>query len=209
MDRESIVAKATSQGVRFILECIQGGLDDYANSENYGEAARRIHSIGLSAAIINSHIIHRAKTQSLELPELIRVREKRGRITFILGDYTEIWYKKLDKDGRPRFRPSKQALQYIEPPAQQLSLKIDLPPEKDRWVAGYKIASAAGTQFQIVIAGREATGSWWEVPLTGGEIHELFPIQADLPAATLHTVQKRVRIRQAKEAKKHESESGT
>jgi hypothetical protein len=74
-----------------------------------------------------------------------------------------------------------------------------MPPGMERWVAGYKSLSAANTEFAIVVAGREKTGEWWEVPLTGAEIQELFPATAPVPAATSEIIKKRIRIRKTKE----------
>lgn len=202
MNREEIATKATSRGVQFIMECVQGGIDDYANSKNYSDAAKHDHSVSVAAACINSHIVARAKRMSMEMQGFLQIKERRGRTTFILADYTEVWYKKLNQDGKPSFRSSKQALKYIEPLKQQLQLGIDMPPERERWVAGYKASSPAATEFQIVVAGRKKNGEWWEVPLTGAEIPTLFPapVPAPIPAATTEVLKKRVRIRKQREA---------
>ena len=117
-------------------------------------------------------------------------------------DRVEIWYKKLNRDGKPSYRPSKQAENYLKLPKQQLLLDMELPLEMERWVAGYKSISQTDTKFQIVVAGPTSTGEWWEVPLTGSEIRELFPASAPafVPAATTKIVKQRVRIRKKEEA---------
>jgi hypothetical protein len=107
MDREDVATKATSKGVQFIMECIQEGLDIYNNPKLYHPDAKRDHSLSVSATCINSHIIELAKRMSVDMQGFSRIRETRGRTTFILADQTEVWYKKLNKDGKPSFRKSK------------------------------------------------------------------------------------------------------
>ena len=202
VEREKIVAAATSQGVQFVLECIQQGLGDYADPNNYSEAIKRDHSASVAASCINCHIIKRAAQKSMEMGGFIQIRKTRGRTTFILGDRVEIWYKKLNRDGKPSYRPSRQAQSYLEPLKQQSPLNLELPPEMERWVAGYRSISQTDTKFQIIVAGPTATGEWWEVPLSGSEIQELFPASApaSVPAATTKIVKQRVRIRKREEA---------
>src|SRR5690348_5359011 len=132
MNQEDIVNRITSKGVQFIIECIKGAYADYNNEDYYGPDARREHSASVAAACINCHIIERAKRMSVseEMKGFVRISQKRGRTTFVLADLTEVWYKKLNKDGRPSFRVSQQASEYVEPPKAQPMLNMDLPPQK-------------------------------------------------------------------------------
>jgi hypothetical protein len=200
MDQDDIVSRVTSQGVQFIIDCIKGGYEDYNNPDYYSDEAKRDHTSGVAAACRNCHIVARAKRMSIEMQSFIQIQQKRGRTTFILGDHTEIWYKKIGNDGKPSFRPSQQAFDYIKPPLEQVPLAIDLPPEKARWVAGYRSSSVADTEYEVVVSGPEQTGEWWEVRLLGAEIQELFPkpAKAPAPAATAEVIKKRVRVRKPK-----------
>ena len=201
MDREDVVARVTSQGVQFIMDCIRGGYKDYNDPSYYGDAAKRDHTTSVAAACINCHIIERAKRMSVEMQGFIQINSKRGRTTFTLADHTEIWYKKLNKDGKPSFRASQQAFDYIKPPITQLNFEIPMPPEKSRWVAGYR--SITGTDFEVLVSGPQETGEWWEVRLSGAEIQELFPASTTVPvpAASTEVIKKRVHIRKTKEPK--------
>jgi hypothetical protein len=210
MNQGDVVNRVTSRGVQFIIECIKGGYADYNNPTYYGPIARREHTASVAAACINCHIIERAKRMSVsdEMQGLIRISQKRGRTTFILADYTEVWYKKLNKDGKPSFRVSQQALDYVEPPQPMLNIKM--PPEKIRVVAGYR-PYGAGTEFEyeVLVTGPDENGNWWEIRLLGIEIPELFPAPAPAPVpdSTAEVLKKRVHVRKAKKSKANDDES--
>lgn len=200
MKREDIVARVTSKGVQFAIDCIKGGYEDYGNNEYYGAEAKRDHTASVAATCINCHIVARAKRMSVDIPGFIQIKQKRGRTTFILADHTEIWFKKLDKDAKPRYRDSKQAAEYLKPKNEQLLLEMAMPPEKERWVAGYRSSSPADTEYEIIVAGPQKDGKFWEVGLLGTEIQELFPATEteSVPAATAEVIKKRVQIRKTK-----------
>lgn len=208
MNHEDIIDRVTSEGVRFIIECIKGGYAICHNPTNYGPDAIHDHTASVAAACINCHIIKQAERMSVEMPGFIRINQKRGRTTFTLADHTEVWYKKLNKDGKPSFRVSQQALEYVEPPEVQPTLEIDMPPQKMRVVAGYR-PFGAGTEFEVLVTGPQENGKWWEVRLSGAEIQELFPAPAPAPVpdTTTEVLRKRVHIRKTKETKAKDDES--
>jgi len=183
MDRDEVVARATSRGVQFIMEVIQGGLADYRSPAFYSDEAKRDHTPAVAAACRHCHIVGRAKRAMVEMTDLVKVRSRKGRITFVLADHTEIWFKKIDERGRPAFRPSDQANAYVKPPATQPRLGMVVPPEKVRWVAGYRSASPADTDYEVLVTGPESSGEWWEVKLSGAEVRELFSTPTIAPAA--------------------------
>lgn len=212
MNQEDIVNRVTSKGVQFIIECIKGGYADYNNATYYGPDAKRDHTASVASACINCHIIERAKRMSVsaDMKGLIRISHKRGRTTFILADHTEVWYKKLNKDGKPSFRVSQQALEYVEPPEAQPTLEMDMPPKKMRVVAGYR-PYGAGTEFEyeVLVTGPQEDGKWWEIRLLGLEIPKLFPAPAPAPVSdtTTEVLKKRVHVRKAKKSKANDDES--
>src|SRR5690348_17162335 len=154
MNREDIVNRATSKGVRFIIEIIQGAHAIYRNPENYGSAALRDHTPSVAAACIHCHMIKEAERLSVseDLMGLVQIRRKRGRTTFILTDYTEIWLKKVDKTGKPSFRPSRQSREFTVPPVEQPALDIEMPPQRKRVVTGYRYIGA-GIEYEVVVTG--------------------------------------------------------
>jgi hypothetical protein len=202
MNQEDIVKRATSKGVRFIIEVITGAHAIYRNPENYGAAAIRDHTASVTAACINCHIIQLAARLSVseDMKGLVRIKQTHGRTTFILADYTEVWYKKLNKSGKPSFRVSQQALEYTEPPYPMLDM--ELPPKKMRLVAGYR-PYGAGIEYEILVTGPQEDGKWWEVHLAGDELPELFPSPAPalVPDTTTDVIKKRVQIRKQKKSK--------
>ena len=200
MNQDDIVSRITSQGVQFIMDCIKGGYEDYDNPEYYGEAARREHTPGTAAACRNCHIIERAKRKSLEMQGFIRIKRQVGRITFILGDHTEIWYKKIGKNGKPGFRPSRQSSEYLKSSESTIWPETELPPEMVRWVAGYRSSSPADTEYELLVCGIEYSGEWWHVCLSETEVQELFPVPTPMPApaATNEAIKKRVKVRKPK-----------
>ncbi len=207
MNQEDIVKRATSKGVRFIIEVITAAHAIYRNPENYGAAAIRDHTASVTAACINCHINKLAAHMSVsdDMRGFVHIRQKRGRTTFILADCTEIWYKKLNKNGKPSFRSSKQALEYVEP---QPMLDMEMPPKTMRMVAGYR-PYGAGTEYEILVTGPQEDGKWWEVRLSGDEIPELFsgPAQAPVPDTTTEVIKKRVQVRKPKKSKGDESDA--
>ncbi len=210
MNQEDIVNRATSKGVRFIIEVIKGAHAIYRNSENYGPAAIRDHTPGVAAACINCHMIKLAEHMSVtdDMKGLVQIRRKRGRTTFILADYTEVWYKKLDKRGKPSFRASRQALEYTAPPVAQPTLEMEMPPQRKRMVAGYR-PFGAGIEYEILVTGPQEDGKWWEVRLFGEEVPELFPapVPNPLPDTTTEVLKKRVQVRKPKKSKANGDES--
>lgn len=201
MNREDIVNRATSKGVRFIIAVIQGAHDKYRDPKNYGPAAIRDHTPSVAAACINCHIIKLAEELSLseDMKGIVQIKQKRGRTTFILVDQTEVWYKKLDKAGKPSFRVSRQALEYTAPPVEQPTLEMEMPPQRHRWVAGYRPVGA-GIEYEIWVTGPQEDGKWWEVRLSDKELPELFPVQTpeSVPNTTTEVLKKRVHVRKAK-----------
>ena len=210
MNQEDIVNRATSKGVRFIIEAIQGANDIYRNSLNYGPDAIRDHTPGVAAACINCHMVKLAERMSVsdEMKGLVQIRQKRGRTTFILQDYTEVWFKKVDKAGRPSFRASRQALAYTAPPLEQSTLDMEMPPQRKRLVAGYRRVGA-GIEYEIVVTGPQEDGKWWEVRLSDNELPELFPVPAPepMPDTATEAIKKRVQVRKPKKSKANGDES--
>jgi len=212
MDQDDIVNRITSKGVRFIIETIKGAQAIYHNPENYGPDAIRDHTASVAAACINCHIIKQAERMLMsdEMKGLVRISQKRGRTTFILADRTEVWFKKLNKDGKPSYRVSQQALEYVEPPEDQPTLGMEMPPQKMRVVSGYR-PFGAGTEFEyeVLVTGPQENGKWWEIRLLGVEIQELFPAPAPalIPDSTTEVLKKRVHVRKAKKSKANDDES--
>lgn len=210
MNHEDIVNRATSKGVRFIIEVIQGAHAIYGNSENYGPVALRDHTPSVAAACINCHMIKLAERMSAsdEMMGLIQIRRKRGRTTFILADYTEVWLKKVDKAGKPSFRPSRQAHEFTVPPVEQSALNMEMPPQRKRMVAGYRHIGA-GIEYEVVVTGPQEDGKWWEVRLSDRELPELFPVSVPepVPGTTTETLKKRVHVRKPKKSKADGDES--
>ncbi len=118
-----------------------------------------------------------------------------------------MWYKKLNKDGKPSFRVSQQALEYTEPP--QPMLDMEMPPKKMRVIAGYR-PYGAGTEFEyeVLVAGPQENGKWWEIRLLGVELPKLFPspAPAPVPDTTTEVIKKRVQVRKPKKSKGDESD---
>ncbi len=210
MNQEDIVNRATSKGVRFIIEVIKGANDIYCNSANYGPDAIRDHTPSVAAACLNCHMVKLAERLSAsdEMKGFVQIRRKRGRTTFILKDYTEVWFKKVDKAGKPSFRPSRQAFAYTTPPVEQSTLEIEMPPQRKRVVAGYRRVGA-GIEYEVVVTGPQEDGKWWEVRLSDKELPELFPapVPEPVPDTTTEVLKKRVHVRKPKKSKANGDES--
>lgn len=203
------------RAMKFISESIRGGLGDYDNPAYYGPDAKRDHTPAAMAMCRNCHIVRRAERAILDTPDLgVLVCYRRNRVTFIIENTIEVWFKALDKYGQPSMRKSRQSTAYKrqeqEPitEVEQSMLDVVMPPELTRLFAGHKPKpNTGGVEFEVVVACPPESGSFWEVPLTGAEITELFNTPVTAPAAQVREqLRRRVRIR---EDAKAQDETGT
>lgn len=193
---EALTSDEMKDEMKVVWECVIGGLADYEDPTLYGPAAKRDHTAAVSAACRNAHIVARAKRAAVEAPDAIQIRRKRGRVTFIVKNRTEVWFKKLNDRGEPSFRPSLQALEFVQTPIKQSVLQMEQPPEVNRVIGGYRL-NGTSTDFTVVISRPVGDGNYAHVELQAREVVDLFvePAPAAEAAEVVEKVRQRVKIR--------------
>lgn len=197
--RRDFLVQFTPEVKAFFWEPIVGGLGDYENLEFYSLDARRDHTPSVRAAIRNAHIIGRAKRMLIETPQ-VRMSNHRGRVMFIVNDLFRVSFKKLDRNLRSRYTPTKTATAFMT----QTLPNFEMPAELTNLVAGYQFSNELESDFEVFIACPADDGNEWVLRLSAEEAKDFFAPTTDSSAPQY---EKKVWLRKGatKKTQAHES----
>jgi len=186
MTREEFANFITAPQLKYIWDCIQGGLADYENLEYYGAGARLAHTKSLRAQIRNGHIVHRAKRTVMDRPELgIRFSDKGNRPLFYINERARLSLKKLGQNLRHSNYPTRQAVAFNRQlwPADVMERETAGMVATALWpadvllpatnVVGGYLLNDAETAFDVYIICPDGADNEWEWQLNGTDITEL------------------------------------
>jgi hypothetical protein len=175
--KEEMEAFLTPPRLEWIHRSIRDGLADYEDPTLYSAKARVAHTPSVSSMIRNCHIVHRANMADLEELQ-VKVLIRRGRVLFRIADQVDVWFKKLDRNLRPRFVPTEQARAFVE---QRMPMwpEEELPPVITNTVAGY-LPDAAEQEVRAYITAPFGNGNAWVIRLPGAVVIDMFATETQL-----------------------------
>jgi len=153
-----------------LTKIVLDGIAAY-DAGHYSPYVRVVHRTRTVSDIYNDHIVDQARRLFLDtLGTRVREREKHGRTIFIVDDKACLWFKKFDRNLRPRNIMTRQALNYVL----QKPMFPD-EPSLTNLAIGYRSIDPARTQHEVWATCPGLGANKWTIKLSGENMQTMFP----------------------------------